>query len=259
MNSAQDKTSSQELDPITSPAIKANDLIANLARYELLDPLLKAQAESEYINNYPIGEEFKSLSTQEAGNYLVKQLNIQSQEELNTWRQAHGFFKENDVITYAQHLHKKHAVINDLLSGSSESLFLRYKDRLDRVLYSLVRVDSEDLANALYYAIEAGELEFGNAAQEYSIGPESKTQGIVGPVDLTTPHPEISARLRTATPRQLFPPFQAEQWHAIIRLEYRFDSELDDKTEKFLGSLLLTAKSQDKFKELRASYLNPNT
>ena len=120
MNSAQNKTSSQELDPITSPAIKANDLIANLARYELLDPLLKAQAESEYINTYPIGEEFKSLSTQEAGNYLVKQLNIQSQEELNTWRQAHGFFKEDDVITYAQHLHKKHAVINDLLSGSSE-------------------------------------------------------------------------------------------------------------------------------------------
>ena len=106
MNSAQNKTSSQALDPITSPAIKANDLIANLARHELLDPLLKAQAESEYINNYPIGEEFKSLSTQEAGNYLVKQLNIQSQEELNTWRQAHGFFKEDDVITYAQHLHK---------------------------------------------------------------------------------------------------------------------------------------------------------
>ena len=87
MNSAQNKTSSQELDPITSPAIKANDLIANLARYELLDPLLKAQAESEYINNYPIGEEFKSLSTQEAGNYLVKQLNIQNQLYLasSTW------------------------------------------------------------------------------------------------------------------------------------------------------------------------------
>ena len=255
----QDKISEQESNRITSPVIQANDLIASLARHELLDPLLKAQAESEYINNYQIGEEFESLSTQEAGNYLVKQLNIKNQEELNTWRQAHGFFKEDDVISYAQHLHKKHAVINDLLSGSSESLFLRYKDRLDRVLYSLIRVNSEDLANALYYAIEAGELEFGHAAQEYSIGPESKTQGIIGPVDLTTPHPEISARLRTATPRQLFSPFEADQWHAIIRLEYRFDSELDDKTKHFLGSLLLTAKSQDNFKALRESYLYPNT
>ena len=177
MNSAQNKTSSQELDPITSPAIKANDLIANLARYELLDPLLKAQAESEYINNYPIGEEFKSLSTQEAGNYLVKQLNIQSQEELNTWRQAHGFFKEDDVITYAQHLHKNMQQSNDLLR-QQRALF--FYIRPDRVLQPAKL--SRRSRPPLYYAIEAGELEFGNAAQEYSIGPESKTQ-IVGPVD----------------------------------------------------------------------------
>jgi parvulin-like peptidyl-prolyl isomerase len=142
----------------------------------------------------------------------------------------------------------------DLLSGSGETLFLRYKDRLDRVLYSLIRVESEDLAYSLFYAIEAGDLGFGQAAAQNSIGPESKTQGIVGPVDLTTPHPEIAARLRTADPGQLFSPFAADQWYAIIRLEYRFDSEYDDQTRRFLGGLLLSAKSQDLAASLRASY-----
>ena len=235
----------------------ADALISKLAQYELLDPLLKAEAESNYIRDFPLGNEYKALSRDEAGNFLTQELNITNQDQFNAWRQAHGLLKETDVLVFAQHLHKKNAVINEILSGNGESLFLRYKDRLDRVLYSLIRVESEDLAHSLYYAIEADDLEFGDAAQEHSIGPESKTQGIIGPVDLTTPHPEIAARLRTATPRQLFAPFAADQWHAIIRLEYRFDSEFDERTKQFLGSLLLTAKSQDLFKTLRASYLNP--
>ena len=98
-------------------------------------------------------------------------------------------------------------------------------------------------------------VEFGDAAAKHSIGPEAKTQGIVGPVDLTTPHPEIAARLRTGQARQLFEPFQAEQWHAIVRLEYRFDSELNDQTKAFLGSLLLSAKTKDIQKTLHSTYL----
>ena len=108
---------------------------------------------------------------------------------------------------------------------------------------------------ALYFAIDNDEIHFGDAAAAYSAGPESKTQGIIGPVDLTTPHPEVAARLRTASPRQLFPPFKAEEWFVIIRLEYRFDSEFDDKTQKFLGSLLLSAKSKDSATSLLDSYL----
>ena len=74
----------------------------------------------------------------------------------------------------------------------------------------------------------------------------------MGPVDLTTPHPEIAARLRTAKPRQLFSPFQADQWHVLIRLEYRFDSEYD---EKHLGALVLSAKAQDMTKQIKMNYI----
>ena len=127
--------------------------------------------------------------------------------------------------------------------------------QVDRVLYSLIRVESSEQAHHLFYSIEANEIEFGDAAAQFSIGPESKTQGIVGPVDLTTPHPEIAARLRTAKPRQLFPPFKADQWHVLIRLEYRFDSEYDEKTRQFLGSLVLSAKAQDMTKQIKMNYI----
>ena len=144
--------------------------------------------------------------------------------------------------------------MSEILKNVGESLFLRYKDRLDRVLYSLIRVESEDLAYKLYYEIESRELEFGDAAATHSCGPESKTQGIIGPVDLTTPHPEIAARLRTASTRQLFTPFKADNWFSIIRLEYRFESEYNEKTKQFLGNLLLNSKTNDLVKTISQKY-----
>ena len=236
-------------------AEETRDLLRKLALYELLEPLCKAQGESAYIDEHKIEHEAPDISDQEAIDCLRKDLGAKDLDQLKNWSNAHGLSKREDLANYAQKKQKKKAVIADLLKGCGESLFLRYKDRLDRVLYSLIRVESGEQAHELFYSIEANEIEFGDAAAQYSIGPESKTQGIIGPVDLTTPHPEIAARLRTATPRQLFPPFQADQWHAIIRLEYRFDSEYDEKTKLFLGSLVLSAKSQELVKQTKLSYL----
>ena len=98
-------------------------------------------------------------------------------------------------------------------------------------------MEDPGLIQELYYSIEAGEIRFGDAAERYSCGPESKTQGIIGPVDLTTPHPEIASRLRTASPGVMSEPFLASEWHSIIRLEYRFESVFDDATKEFLEDI----------------------
>ena len=239
----------------TRPQEDSQQVIRQLALYELLDTLCKMKAETAYVAKYNIENNSPDLSNQEAVDALVKELGCQDSDQFQEWIGAHGLNNNEDLIAYAQERHKRKEVINDLLKGCGESLYLRYKDRLDRVLYSLIRVESSEQAHHLFYSIEANELEFGDAAAQYSIGPESKTQGIVGPVDLTTPHPEIAARLRTAKPRQLFPPFKADQWHVLLRLEYRFDSEYDDKTRQFLGSLVLSAKAQEMTKQIKMNYL----
>ena len=128
---------------------------------------------------------------------------INSEDELIKYKTQMMFSNDDEFHEYLLYLYKRNAVMKDLLSGTGESLFLRYKDRLDQV-YSLLRVHREK--HEIYYAIESNEIEFGEAAHNHSLGPESETQGLVGPVDLTTPHPEIA--MFGASPRQLFPPLR---------------------------------------------------
>ena len=256
---SQDTSTNKSMESHSNSITQAEEskkVLRKLALYELLEPLCKMEGEAAYIASHNIENQTPELSNKEAMDALRRDLGCQDRDQFQGWIGAHGLNNNEDLIAYAQERHKRKEVINDLLKGCGESLYLRYKDRLDRVLYSLIRVESSEQAHHLFYSIEANELEFGEAAAQYSIGPESKTQGIVGPVDLTTPHPEIAARLRTAKPRQLFPPFKADQWHVLLRLEYRFDSEYDDKTRQFLGSLVLSAKAQEMTKQIKMNYLD---
>ena len=169
---------------------------------------------------------------------------LPNQEALEQWCFRHAL-SPAALLAEAQHLQYRQAQASTGVPGSEESLFLRFKDRLDRVLYGLIRVDNEALARDLFFAIEAGELRFGEAARLHSSGPEARTEGIVGPVDLATPHPEISSRLRVASPGELILPFKLEQWHIILRLDYRFEASLDSDTRQFLRDLSLRSQARE--------------
>tara|TARA_Y100001968_G_C19236658_1_gene657244 strand:+ start:101 stop:838 length:738 start_codon:yes stop_codon:yes gene_type:complete len=222
-----------------------------LAMGDLLDPLSRIQAELRFVTEYKLSKDKLSITDDDAILGLMKELNINDREILMNWQKTHLLSTElASLIEYARYRFKRRCIIDDLISGNGEALFLRYKDRLDRVLYSLIRVDSEDFAFHLYYQIEADELTFGEAARLYSNGAESKTEGIIGPCDLTVPHPDIASRLRSANPKQLFQPFNIDQWFAIIRLEYRFDSEYNEATREFLGKLLLSTKTKSIYSEI---------
>lgn len=228
-----------------------------VAMHGLLQSLIRAQAEFEFVNKFELDDEGEPINDEQAVSTLIKDLKIPNHQALQSWRNSHLLNSNDDnFISYAHNRLKRKRVIDKLITGNGESLFLRYKDRLDRVLYSLIRVESEDLAYNLYYSIESGEIEFGSAAESHSCGPESKTQGIIGPVDLTTPHPEVAARLRTASARQLFSPFQADEWTVIVRLEYRFDSSFDESTKDFLGGLLLGSKCKEIAEKISKTYLD---
>ena len=233
----------------------AIDLINKLANYGLLQSLAKQDAEISFVEEFTMKNYSESMNNEVIIDCLKKELKIEDDEKLNLWRK-NTLLKDNDnFLNFARSRYKRSLVIKDLISTNGESLFLKYKDRLDRVLYSLIRVKDEDEANNLYYTIDSKEAEFGDIAEKYSCGPESKTRGIVGPVDFTTPHPEVAARLRTCNPGELLSPFKASEWFAIIRLEYRYESEYDEKTKSFLGSLILGSKSKSISDEIVSKYL----
>ena len=213
-----------------------------LAMGNLLESYSSIQAELRYVNECKLNNELKA-SDDDAVKSLMKEFNIKDLETLKTWQQSTLLSSDPKLlIEFAHFRFKRRNIIEELIENNSEALFLRYKDRLDRVLYSILRVCEQNLAFHLYYSIESGELSFGKAATKYSEGPESKTQGILGPCDLTVPHPDVSSRLRTAEPKKIFKPFLIDNWFVILRLEYRFDSELNDSTKQILGKMLLNSK-----------------
>ncbi len=250
----------------------APELIALLLRFELAEPLLLALKEQELLSSrldvsqpsanqdgsskatndsplqpaQPINQSWalEQGSNDSAIASYCKHHQLANEEALNQWCFRHAL-SSAALLAEAQHLHNRQALTADSIPGSEESLFLRFKDRLDRVLYGLIRVENGALARDLFFAIEAGELRFGEAARLHSCGPEARTEGIVGPVDLTTPHPEISSRLKMASPGELILPFKLEQWHIILRLDYRFEASLDQDTRQFLRDLSLRSQARE--------------
>lgn len=211
------------------------DLVGLLFRFGLADGFFRALKEREVVFSASGLSRPEAIHSQALEAFRARH-ELHTEEAMQQWCLEHGLVEE-DLLSEAIHEHRAAEFRDQLLKTSRESLFLRYKDKLDRVLYSLIRVEDPGLIQELYYSIEAGEIRFGDAAERYSCGPESKTQGIIGPVDLTTPHPEIASRLRVASPGLISEPFLASDWHSIIRLEYRFESVFDDATKGFLEDI----------------------
>jgi len=210
------------------------ELIALLFRFGLVEPFLRQLKERAVVFEHNNLSDPNQVAEPAMEEYCSKH-GLNNKQELQQWCLQHGM-SQADLLSEAIHDWRR-TELREQSSINIESLYLRYKDNLDRVLYSLIRVDDAGLCRELFYAIEAGEISFGEAARLHSRGPEAKTQGIVGPVDLTTPHPEIAGRLRTAQAGQLIGPFEAAEWHTLLRLEYRFDSVYDAHTQNFLEEM----------------------
>lgn len=210
------------------------ELIALLFRFGLVEPFLRQLKERAVVFEHNNLSDPNQVAEPAMKEYCSKH-GLSNEQERQQWCLKHGM-SQADLLSEAIHDWRR-TELREQSSSNIESLYLRYKDNLDRVLYSLIRVDDAGLCRELFYAIEAGEISFGEAARLHSRGPEAKTQGIVGPVDLTTPHPEIAGRLRTAQAGQLIGPFEAAEWHTLLRLEYRFDSVYDAHTQNFLEEM----------------------
>jgi hypothetical protein len=237
-----DQTPSPASQPTLLDALRgssAQDIIALLFRFELAEPFFRALKEREIVFNAPGLSSPDQIHVQALETFKTRH-QLLTEEDLRSWSLRHGLTTD-DLLSEAIHELRLEQLRDRLLGQNRESLYLRYKQKLDRVLYSLLRHSDADLVRHLYYSIDAGEISFREAARQHSQGIEAKTEGIVGPVDLTTPHPEIASRLLSLRPGELSEPFVSDSWHVIVRLEYRYDSVYDDDTKRYLGDICLNA------------------
>jgi parvulin-like peptidyl-prolyl isomerase len=111
--------------------------------------------------------------------------------------------------------------------GDLNSYFFQRKTQLDRVIYSLITTSELGIAQEIYFRIQEGEQSFAELAREYAQGPESQTDGLVGPIDLQSLHPTLVNILSKSQPQQLSPPTQINNVLVIVRLEKILPAQLD--------------------------------
>ena len=207
---------------IGTQTITAKEIIPLLGSYQLLPQLLRGLIVDQAIASVKCNPE----ETAKACQQFWQQHQVDA-KAAHAWLEHYGITTEKleAIATRQLRLTKfKQATWGEKL----EAYFLERKPKLDKVTYSLIRTQSPEVAQELYFRIQAGEQSFSECAQAYSQGPEAQTGGLNGPVELQVPHPNLAKLLACAQPGQLLPPTRLGKWLVIVRLETLIPAELDD-------------------------------
>lgn len=214
---------------IGEQTITQKDLFPLLAQYQILPQLAREIIIEQAIADIECTEEEKITARQQ----FCQQLQINTEEQLQAWGNQQFMTPEQLENKIVRGL-KIEKFKQKTWENKIESYFLKRKGQLDKVIYSLIRTQDAGIAQELFFRIQENETSFADLARQYSQGSESQTGGLVGPVELSVPHPKISQLLMASKPGQLLPPTRIENWLVIVRLEKLIFAELDQQMRQRL-------------------------
>jgi parvulin-like peptidyl-prolyl isomerase len=220
------------------------DIVSLLKKYRLFPQIAK-----EIIIDQSVGSiEIEPEKINHARLNFYQANGIKNPEQLEQWLKMQDISEENLEYLMVRDL-KIEKFKQQSWGDQLESYFLQYKERFDQVVYSLIRTKDKDLAKELYFRLSEGESDFAQLAKEYSQGNEASTGGIIGPVELNTPHPSIIRLLNQSQIGQISLPTAVEEWVVIVRLEKYISAELNENMQqRLLGELFqnwLTQQTQE--------------
>ncbi len=210
-------------------AIAADDLLHLLAGYQMLPQLLQEILIDQAIAPITCTDD----ETKQAQEQFFAQNQITSDETLHLWMSRHGMTPEQlkALTTRSLRIEKFKA---ETWGNKLESYFLSRKSKLDKVIYSLIRTQDIGIAQEIYFRVLESEQTFAELASAYSKGPEAQTDGLIGPVELSVPHPNLAQMLTVSQPGQLWPPSRIGEWIVIVRLEKFIPAQMDDAMRRRL-------------------------
>jgi len=209
--------------------LTSEELVPLLSKTNLLSRLIQEVIIDDAIVDIELtAEELESAEAE-----FCQRNKITNPEEANAW--AEQQYSTPDLIRTIAIRDKKLTKFKiQTFTKEVESYFLQRKGRLDRVLYSLIRTSQMGLAQEIYFRVHDDGQPFAELAKEYSEGQESKTGGLIGPVELSVPHPALAGLLSVSKPGQIWPPKRIGEWYVVVRLEKFFPAQLDDATKERL-------------------------
>lgn len=205
--------------------------LALLRRHNLLRALVEAEVAAEALEQVEISAE----QEQEALDQYRGEL---SREEILEVVKAKWGWDEEAMRWNVLRPLRTRLWCEEQFIPKAEARFLQRKNDLDQVVYSLIRVRDAALANELFHQICDDNAEFADLAARYAEGPERGTNGIVGPISLTTGHPVLCEKLRAAEPGSVIPPFKLLEWWLVVRLERRIPASFTDEIASRMASEL---------------------
>lgn len=235
---------------INDRQINNDELLPILGQHLMLPQLAREIVIAEAIQ----GIECTGEEKQQAMQRFLEENQLKNDQDLQNWLNQAGVKSERleDLTLRKVKVEKfKEKTWSDQL----ENYFAKRKKTLDQVVYSLIRTRNSGIAQELYFRILEGESDFKELARKYSQGIEAETQGLIGPVELSVPHPQIAQALVNSEPGKLFEPMRIGEWIVIIRLENLIRAKLDKATTRRLLDELFQQWLQEQLQN-KVSYFN---
>jgi parvulin-like peptidyl-prolyl isomerase len=212
-----------ELAQIGSFQVPTGELLPLLVKYQMFPGLLRELVIDRAIADTECSEAERLQAIQE----FYQRYQLTSNEQVEQWLVLQGLTVPQ-MEEIAVRLFKIEKFKRETWSNKLEAYFLKRKGQLDRAIYSLIRTEDVGIAQEVYFRLMDGEQTFEEIARKYSQGAEAQTSGLIGPVELSTPHPAIAQLISTNPPGKICPPIKLEQWYAIVRPEKMLPSQLDE-------------------------------
>ena len=205
---------------IGQTVLDAPTLIAQLKQYQLMPKLVQEMVIDRAIARI-------ECEPQSALQAFCSKRGLFSQEQQQAWCQQQQQTREYMTLAAIRD-YKLSKFQAETWGTEIESYFLQRKAQLDRVRYSLIRTKDASLAQEIYFRLSDDGASFTELASQYSEGQEAKTGGLVGPVELSVPHPILARMLMVSKPNQLWAPTQIGEWLVIAKLEQFLPAQFDD-------------------------------
>ncbi|MBD2493126.1 peptidylprolyl isomerase [Nostoc sp. FACHB-280] len=120
-----------------------------------------------------------------------------------------------------------HKLAQVLFANEVEHFFQRNRAEFEQVILYQMIIDSETLAQELYYQIEDGEISFYHAAKIYDIDIYRRRKcGYEGIVYRSALQPDIATVVFRAAPQQVTLPYKTEQGYHLFLVEEFIPAEL---------------------------------
>jgi parvulin-like peptidyl-prolyl isomerase len=215
------------INPLTT--VNHHNIIPLLTSYRMMPQLLRERI----IDHAVASIECTPAEIEQAYQEFYQTNQINSETELQIWLQYHNMTVPQLELTVIRPL-KIQKFKQQTWENQLESYFWQRKSDLDLVIYSMIKIKNNDLAQELFFRISEGEQTFAEAAKQYSQGIEAYTGGIMNPIGIGRLPKSLSQILRYLNPGELYRPVAFDNYFVIVRLEQIIPAQLNSLTAQSL-------------------------